>query len=395
MPVCHDRIVARQPAKTLLQALLGTAIGEDALTDGLAYLLNTDAGVADAFASMLELPPGPWRCESSQTQYPVGGRRVDLEVVLTSGATRRLLWVEAKAFTRDHDDQLRTYLDALADRESELGTKGEVVTLAPLGNPIENKARELKLKHLTWQQVLTSIVVLAEKRAGPQWRKAASQRDAQVGLRDLFDYRWALEHEDVAVDVTALEPSDEHVARRAEVLLNPNGVIGVLLDAAAQVEGYEPEAPYSWPRGDLALTIGRSLAPRTKTSWIFDAGPPVEVTIQLWFSTSDARACPPSQGEVAAPAFLIGVVFNASQDHADAVRQALSDSAWLAELPAGIVVGLPEDEEVWIVGTKALSELSDQRVLHDQISALREWASTTLSAIFATQRPPQWPAAAR
>src|SRR5439155_1185065 len=56
--LCQHRLVTRSPADTLLQALLGTAVGEDALTDGLAYLLMNDDRLAAGFGSVLALPDG-------------------------------------------------------------------------------------------------------------------------------------------------------------------------------------------------------------------------------------------------------------------------------------------------------------------------------------------------
>lgn len=395
--------MARPPATTLLQALSGTAVGEDSLTDGLAYLLKWDIAVAKAFGELFGLD-GVDACTHSQTQVGVPGGRVDLEVVLTCGGHGFLLLVEAKTFTTDRENQLKTYMDAQDYRRGKTdATHAEVVTLAPIGNPIEETAREHGLKHISWQQILTSLVLIGAHRADPDWREKAANRTAAVELRDLLDYCWILRKRGVAVDVDPIQKSDDLVARRAEELLNPHGVVGALLDAAADLDGYAVDGRYAEPRGLLALTVGRVLTTSPEgvapDSWWLTPEGLVNVTLQLWFSTSDAQRCTlpdaePGTPPDAEPGFLAGVIIQGPHDQPipSSVRTALDDPSWRRQLPPGVYVGDPDDNyELWIVGTKPLSDLGTRPGLAAQMELLREWACTTLARVLAVDKPPRWP----
>lgn len=394
---CEHRAVARPTATTLFQALLGTSVDEDALSDGLGYLISSNPEVARAFAALAGLH-GVEVCTRAQTQVGVSGGRVDLEVVLTGSGRSSLLLVEVKTLTAEHNDQLTTYSRALRGRQKATGAAdAQVVTLAPIGNPIEEKARELKLKNISWQQMLTSLVLIGE-REGPGWREQAESRDAPVYLRDLLDYCWVLRKRGVAVDVDPLQPCDDLVAQRAETLLNPHGVLGALLDTAAKLDGYLIDQTYAYPRGQLAVVVGRVLTVPThdvkRMSWCLAADGLVKVTVQLWFSTSDAQRCTSPTSPEATPGFLVGVVIEGSDDQpiSSGVMKALDDPSWRKQLPSGVHVGVPEyDNELWIVGTKPLSELTAESRLTAQMELLRKWVGSALAEVLSVDRPPLWP----
>jgi hypothetical protein len=224
-----------------------------------------------------------------------------------------------------------------------------------------------------------------------------------VELRDLLDYCWILRKRGVAVDVDPIQAGDDLVARRAEELLNPRGVVGALLDAAANLDGYAVDESYAEPKGPLALTVGRVLTTSSERvkpdSWWLTPEGLVKVTLQLWFSTSDAQRCTPPDAEPgtppdAEPGFLAGVIIHSSSDRPipSSVRTAFEDPSWRENLPPEVRVGdSADDNELWLVGTKSLSDLDTTPELAAQMDLLREWARTTLALVLSVDKPPRWP----
>lgn len=217
-------------------------MGEDWLTEFLAYVLNTDPDARDALGVLLHLPR--YREGSVTTQLPLlNGRRVDLELQLQDDTAWHVVWIEAKIDAEEQPNQLLDYRTELLRR---YGTRGSLVALGKDGSEILTTALERHVipplreptqlaEPVSWQQLSRAFDhVGADRAGGARWRRDANQAATPTVQRTLHDFLHYLQGRGLAMNDDPLTLTDGLVASRGPELFDKrDGLISRLLSLAA------------------------------------------------------------------------------------------------------------------------------------------------------------------